>query len=99
MEDEARAEGGGHLLEDSRCSGTFGPGAVDTRPQLWPWLKRSSTVALVLSNSHCWLRDAGSHVFMKTRLSLGLLSMQLLLTGWYKRLSCRKGRGKFRFPS
>lgn len=56
-------------------------------PQLVLWLKCSSTVALVRSNTHCWLGDDGSQVFMKTRRSLGLLSMQLLLTGWYRLLS------------
>ncbi len=59
-------------------------------PQLVPRLKCSSTVVLVLSNSHCWLREEGSHTFMKTRRSLGLLSIQLLLTGWYRLLSWRK---------
>lgn len=49
--------------------------------QLAPWLKCCSTVALVRSNTHCWLGEEGLHVFMKTRPSLGLLSMQLLLTG------------------
>lgn len=49
-------------------------------PQLGPRLKCSSMVPLVLSNSHCWLGEEGSHVFMKTRRSLGLQSIQLMLT-------------------
>lgn len=61
--------------------------------QLAPRLKCSSTVPLVLSNSHCWVAEEGLHVFMKTRRSFGLLSIQLLLTGWYRLLSWRTTKG------
>lgn len=45
-------------------------------------LNCSRTVMLTFSNLHCWLVDAGSHEFMKIRLSDESLSTQLLLTGW-----------------
>lgn len=66
---------------------------------LAPWLKCSSTVALVFSNSHCWVGEDGSHVFMKTRRSFKLLSIQLLLTGWYRLLSWREKQERWRAAS
>lgn len=59
--------------------------------QLLLRLNVSSTVVLVFSNTHCWLGTLGSHVFMNTFLSVGLLSIQLLLMWWYKLLSYRDG--------
>lgn len=50
-------------------------------------LNFSKTVELVCSNSHCWVREEGSQVFMKIRWSLSLQSMQPPLTGWYRVLS------------
>lgn len=61
------------------------------RCQLLLRLNVSRMVVLVFSNTHCWLGTLGSHVFMNTFLSVGLLSIQLLLMGWYKLLSYRDG--------
>lgn len=81
----------GHLLNADRCSikavrnKKERPVSAEGRRPQWaaaPRLKCSSTVALVLSNSHCWLAADGLQAFMKTRRSPALLSIQLLLTGW-----------------
>lgn len=52
-------------------------------------LNFSNTVALVCSNSHCWVGEEGLQVFMKILWSLSLQSMQLPLMGWYRVLSLR----------
>lgn len=87
-------------MPDNRSNRSPSQTAARQRPpqrmggaQLGLRLKSSSTVALVFSNSHCWLGEAGSHTFMKTRRSPGLLSMQLLLMGWNRLLSWGGKRG------
>ena len=66
------------------------------RPAVETWaqflLNCSRTVALVCSNSHCWVGEEGRQAFMKTLRSLSLQSMQLPLTGWYRVLSCKTPR-------